>query len=83
MNLRTALGKALFVTMLLTTFAQSHAQDIETLLMPGKVIEGHAEVEAECSSCHKSFNKNAQRRRHGMRSLHAKLRVPGWQVYIH
>jgi Zn finger protein HypA/HybF involved in hydrogenase expression len=61
MNLRTALGKALFVTMLLTTFAQSHAQDIETLLMPGKVIEGHAEVEAECSSCHKSFNKSAQR----------------------
>lgn len=37
------------------------AQDIETLVMPGQVIEGHAEYEAECSSCHKMFDKAGQR----------------------
>lgn len=31
---------------------ESHAVSIEKLLMPGKVAEGHAEFEGECSSCH-------------------------------
>ena len=40
--------------------AESSAQDIETLVMPGEVIRGHADVEEECSSCHKMFDKGAQ-----------------------
>lgn len=34
---------------------------IETLVMPGDVIEGHAEYEAECSSCHQAFKRTEQR----------------------
>lgn len=45
----------------LLTTAVSFAQDIETLVMPGAVIEGHAELEPECSSCHAMFQRNAQR----------------------
>lgn len=37
------------------------AQDVETLVMPGEVIADHADIEPECSSCHKVFNKGAQR----------------------
>lgn len=36
------------------------AADIETLLMPGKVIEGHAKNEKECTSCHERFSKGTQ-----------------------
>ncbi len=45
-------------------FIASHnaaAQDIETLVMPGEVIQGHADLESECSSCHKLFDKKGQR----------------------
>jgi len=45
----------------LPTSQTATAQDIETLVMPGPVIAGHADYEGECSSCHKSFNKSAQR----------------------
>ena len=34
---------------------------IETLIMPGKVIEGHAEYEGECESCHQRFERGRQR----------------------
>lgn len=40
----------------------AHAANIETLLMPGKVIEGHAEYESECSRCHVRFKKSTQSR---------------------
>jgi len=51
------------VTMMLAalTLTDSRAQEIETLVMPGQVIEGHAELETECSSCHAMFDKSAQR----------------------
>ena len=32
----------------------------ETLLMPGKVIEGHKKIEEDCSECHVRFDKEAQ-----------------------
>lgn len=37
------------------------AQTVETLVMPGELIRGHAELEAECASCHKPFNRDEQR----------------------
>jgi hypothetical protein len=37
------------------------AQTIESLVMPGPVIEGHAEVETECASCHARFERARQR----------------------
>ncbi len=43
------------------TSHDSVAQDIETLVMPGEVISGHADLENECSSCHKMFDKEGQR----------------------
>ena len=36
------------------------AGSIETLMMPGKVIEGHVEYEEKCDSCHLPFSKERQ-----------------------
>lgn len=36
------------------------ADSVETALMPGKVISGHAKLEGECKSCHVRFNKAGQ-----------------------
>ena len=36
------------------------AQALEGVLMPGKVIAGHAKYEAECSNCHVKFDRAAQ-----------------------
>jgi len=33
---------------------------VESVVMPGKVIEGHAKYEHECEKCHKRFDKDAQ-----------------------
>jgi hypothetical protein len=50
------------MTVAVLTLSVSSAQDIETVLMPGEVIAGHADVETECSSCHIMFDKPAQRK---------------------
>ncbi len=44
----------------LMTSERTSAQ-IETLVMPGEVIEGHAEFEKDCDSCHKAFKRSEQR----------------------
>ncbi len=36
------------------------AESVESAVMPGKVIQGHAKYEAECANCHKRFDKGAQ-----------------------
>jgi len=36
------------------------AQSLETAVMPGQVIQGHAKLEAECRNCHVRFNRSAQ-----------------------
>ncbi len=36
------------------------ADTVETLVMPGKVIEGHSDVEGQCRKCHQPFKKEAQ-----------------------
>ena len=51
---------ALAMTLLFAIAGRANAQ-IETLVMPGDVIEGHAEFEAECSSCHLAFKRSKQR----------------------
>ncbi len=48
----------LVVTVLLSRAAG--AASIETLLMPGKLIEGHAKYETECSRCHARLRSTTQ-----------------------
>jgi hypothetical protein len=40
--------------------AGASAQSLETAIMPGPVIEGHAKLEAECGNCHVRFKRTAQ-----------------------
>ena len=37
------------------------AQTIESLIMPGDLVHGHADIETECSSCHKPFSRSEQK----------------------
>jgi hypothetical protein len=39
----------------------ANATEAEKLLMPGEVVTSHADVEADCGSCHKRFSKAEQR----------------------
>ena len=45
---------------LLVIGAPAWADNVETALMPGQVIEGHAKWEEDCTKCHKRFDKAAQ-----------------------
>ncbi len=45
--------------LLLSAPAQA-ADSLESALMPGPVIKGHADIEADCGQCHVKFDKNAQ-----------------------
>jgi hypothetical protein len=38
------------------------ADSLESALMPGQVIQGHAQWEEDCAKCHKRFDKAAQTR---------------------
>lgn len=38
------------------------AASLESLVMPGKVIEGHAKIETQCNKCHERFSKAGQDR---------------------
>ena len=38
------------------------ADSLESALMPGQVIQGHAKWEDDCTKCHKRFDKTAQTR---------------------
>ena len=40
--------------------AGAQADTVENVIMPGKVIEGHADIENDCKKCHVRFNKSAQ-----------------------
>lgn len=58
------LARALLLGLMMIGFLTSHdsaAQDIESLVMPGELVTGHADLESECSSCHKMFDKKGQR----------------------
>ena len=58
-RLRPHLHPLLLLVLCLPVFAT--AASIESLVMPGPVIEGHAEVEEECSSCHAPFSQHTQK----------------------
>ena len=59
-----ALGRApaLLLAALALSALVARAQSLEGVLMPGKVIEGHAKLEGECRNCHVLLNKSAQDR---------------------
>lgn len=61
MSTGSILKVSLMMTVVLSASFTARAQDLESLVMPGPVIEGHADLERECSSCHKTFDKSAQR----------------------
>lgn len=46
---------------LIAICAVAEAQTVESLVMPGDVIRGHAEYEHDCAVCHKRFDRGAQR----------------------
>lgn len=56
-----ALGGLLVVFCLLALVApQAQAQNLESVLAPGRLIAGHVKWEHECKSCHVRFERNAQ-----------------------
>lgn len=44
----------------LSAAMEVHASGIESLIMPGELIEGHAKYEDECEKCHRPFSKKSQ-----------------------
>jgi len=57
-----ATSLALLIVGLAATAERAPAQSLEGVLMPGKVIEGHAKLEGECTNCHVRFDRAAQDR---------------------
>lgn len=52
---------AVLLCIIATLFVvQARAVDFESLVMPGKLIEGHAKYEKECRKCHRPFSKEGQ-----------------------
>ncbi|MDE2419220.1 MAG: cytochrome C [Burkholderiales bacterium] len=45
---------------LLCSASVAFGQGIESIMAPGKVIEGHAKVEDDCKQCHVKFDRKAQ-----------------------
>ncbi|MET0087696.1 MAG: cytochrome c3 family protein [Sedimenticola sp.] len=47
---------------MISSVGNLQAGSLETLLMPGDVIEGHKEYEEQCNKCHTPFSKESQER---------------------
>jgi hypothetical protein len=58
-RLLRGLGVPLVVAITLNPLS-ARADTVETLVMPGKVVEGHADIEGQCRKCHQPFKKEAQ-----------------------
>lgn len=52
--------RGLFLVTLLLLPQWVVAASLESVVMPGQVIEGHTKYENECNKCHKRFDKEAQ-----------------------
>ncbi|CAG0995683.1 hypothetical protein BURK1_02520 [Burkholderiales bacterium] len=50
------------VWLVLALAQDARAQSLESALMPGPVIAGHANLEGDCTNCHVRFNRAAQDR---------------------
>jgi hypothetical protein len=50
---------SLFIASILLSF-NAGADTLESVMMPGKVIQGHAKWEDNCQKCHKKFDKEGQ-----------------------
>lgn len=48
------------VSLLATFSAHAELSPLDAMIIPGEVIQGHAKVEAKCSSCHKAFKRAKQ-----------------------
>jgi hypothetical protein len=46
---------------LLAAAGPAAAIDVRTLVMPGPLIQGHADLEDQCAKCHEPFDREAQR----------------------
>ena len=53
------LNVAIVIMVGMLTIDDASAQ-LETLVMPGEVIQGHADIEKECESCHVKFERDKQ-----------------------
>ena len=54
-------GRAIVVLILmLVPGMPAYAGVLESLMMPGEVIEGHAKYEHDCNKCHNTFSKKQQ-----------------------
>jgi hypothetical protein len=53
---------ALVAIALVATAATAAAQNLETAIMPGRLIQGHAKLEADCGNCHVRMDRAAQPR---------------------
>lgn len=58
--LRVAVRLGVMVVLVMMASGNAMAQGIESVLAPGKVILGHAKAEAQCDSCHRRFDREAQ-----------------------
>jgi hypothetical protein len=58
-SLLRGLGTLLLVGIGLAPLA-ARPDTVETLVMPGKVIDGHADIETQCRKCHQPFKKERQ-----------------------
>jgi hypothetical protein len=59
--LRGALARAVLLASALAALPAG-ALELEKLVMPGPVIRGHADVEAECTRCHTPFRRETESR---------------------
>ncbi len=54
-------GWLVLLAMLMLPLASGvRADSLESVLMPGKVIKGHAKTESQCNKCHVRFNRAGQ-----------------------
>lgn len=53
-------GLAVFAALLGASSGAFGQNAFERLVMPGKLIEGHAKYEKDCGTCHKPFEKGSQ-----------------------
>lgn len=66
MKLVPVLNRILLCVAMLVTGSLLHgsafAAGIESMVTPGKLVQGHAKYETECSKCHQPFSKKSQSR---------------------